>query len=573
MSRFTYRDDDDDDDLLSLLHEQRREFMASQSLESDLDFAFRLQLDEAINASLTHLPSTSASASASASLTLHPSTSASTSTASPSIGKARITAPLSTLQFEEISKLEQKLKDRRQSELEMRSTREDIERRVHDQKVAREILEIPEEEWLDWGDNFPEEEEDEEDNESVVFKLYFKGLLSEENGNKNFGGIGIAICDPMKNLVFEISKPLIGNGKSTIAAEAKALIEGLNAGLALGLKRIVVYCHCFPLYNYFTGRWSAKQRKVALLIDQIAVLREKFVYCNPILVPRNDIEYAFRFAREAITSQVTKHPAESSNERVAIIEACVICLEDTDVERIFSVDECRHRYCFSCMKQHVEVKLLHGMMPKCPHEACESFLNVESCRKFLTPKLIEMMCLRIKEASIPVSEKIYCPYPKCSALMSKNEVSEYSKSAVPAGLQGVGARKCSKCYGLFCINCKVPWHNNMTCYNFKRMNPNNPGEDVKLKSLATRNLWRQCVKCSHMIELAEGCYHMTCRCGYQFCYNCGAEWKDKKATCSCPLWDEDNILYAENDSDFDEDDEDEDEDEDDYYDSETDGFF
>ncbi|KAB5552213.1 hypothetical protein DKX38_009524 [Salix brachista] len=574
MSKFTNRDDyDDDDDLLSLLHEQRREFMASQTLESDLDFAFRLQLDEAINASLTHLPSTSASASASTSLTLHPSTSASTSTASPSIGKARITAPLSTLHFEEISKLEQKLKDRRQSELEMRRTREDIERRVHDQKVAREILEIPEEEWLDWGDNFPEEEDDEEDNETVVFKLYFKGLLSEENGNKIFGGIGIAICDPMKNLVFEISKPLIGNGKSTIAAEAKALIEGLNAALALGLKRIVVYCHCFPLYNYFTGRWSARQRKVAMLIDQIAVLREKFVYCNPILVPRNDIEYAFRFAREAITSQVTKQPAESSNERVAIIEACVICLEDTDVERIFSVDECRHRYCFSCMKQHVEVKLLHGMMPKCPHEACESLLNVESCRKFLTPKLIEMMCLRIKEASIPVSEKIYCPYPKCSALMSKNEVSEYSKSAVPAGLQGVGARKCSKCHGLFCINCKVPWHNNMTCYNFKRMNPNNPGEDVKLKSLATRNLWRQCVKCSHMIELAEGCYHMTCRCGYQFCYNCGAEWKDKKATCSCPLWDEDNILYAENDSDFDEDDEDEDEDEDDYYDSETDGYF
>ncbi|KAJ6699415.1 RBR-TYPE E3 UBIQUITIN TRANSFERASE [Salix purpurea] len=546
MSRFTYRDDDDDDDdddLLSLLHEQRREFMASQSLESDLDFAFRLQLDEAINASLTHLPPPPPPP---------PPPSLSTLPHPPpphlrrlQLGKPELLHLYPLYNLKKSQNLEQKLKDRRQSELEMRRTREDIE----------------------------QEEEDEEDNESVVFKLYFKGLLSEENGNKIFGGIGIAICDPMKNLVFEISKPLIGNGKSTIAAEAKALIEGLNAGLALGLKRIVVYCHCFPLYNYFTGRWSAKQRKVAMLIDQIAVLREKFVYCNPILVPRNDIEYAFRFAREAITSQVTKQPAESSNERVAIIEACVICLEDTDVERIFSVDECRHRYCFSCMKQHVEVKLLHGMMPKCPHEACESLLNVESCRKFLTPKLFEMMCLRIKEASIPVSEKIYCPYPKCSALMSKNEVSEYSKSAVPAGLQGVGARKCSKCHGLFCINCKVPWHNNMTCYNFKRMNPNNPGEDVKLKSLATRNLWRQCVKCSHMIELAEGCYHMTCRCGYQFCYNCGAEWKDKKATCSCPLWDEDNILYAENDSDFDEDDEDEDEDEDDYYDSETDGYF
>lgn len=587
MSTFTNRDDDDDydydyedfddEDLLSLLSEQRRELMAAESLETDLDFAFRLQLQEAINASIPLLPSTAASTSASIPLlpstTASTSASASTSTASPLIGKVEITAPLSTLQYEEISKLEQKLKDRRQSEVETRRIRKDLDRRIHDQKVAREVLEIPEEEWLEWGDDFVKEEE-EEDTESVVFKLYFKGLVSEEKGNKVFGGIGIAICDPMNNLVFEISKPLIGNGRSKNAAEAKALIEGLNAALALDLKRIAVYCHCCPLYNFVTGKWSARQRKVAVLINQIALLRGKFVYCNPVLVPRNDIEYAFRFAREAIISQITMQPAESTHERVAIIEACVICLEDTDVEHIFSVDECQHRYCFSCMKQHVEVKLLHGMMPKCPHEGCDSLLNVESCRKFLTPKLIEMMCLRIKEASIPVSEKIYCPYPKCSALMSKTEVFEYAKSAVAAGLQCVGARKCSKCHGLFCINCKVPWHDNMTCSSYKRMNPNNPAEDVKLKSLATRNLWRQCVKCNHMIELAEGCYHMTCRCGYDFCYNCGAEWKDKKATCSCPLWDEDNILYAENDIDFDEDDfdEDEDEDEDDYYDSDSDGY-
>jgi hypothetical protein len=33
-----------------------------------------------------------------------------------------------------------------------------------------------------------------------------------------------------------------------------------------------------------------------------------------------------------------------------------------------------------------------------------------------------------------------------------------------------------------------------------------------------------------------------CRCGYEFCYTCGAEWKNKKATCSCPIWDERNII-------------------------------
>ncbi|GJU92048.1 reverse transcriptase domain-containing protein [Tanacetum coccineum] len=31
-------------------------------------------------------------------------------------------------------------------------------------------------------------------------------------------------------------------------------------------------------------------------------------------------------------------------------------------------------------------------------------------------------------------------------------------------------------------------------------------------------------------------------CGYEFCYTCAAEWKNKKATCSSPLWDEGNIV-------------------------------
>ncbi|KAI9195640.1 hypothetical protein LWI28_016845 [Acer negundo] len=125
--------------------------------------------------------------------------------------------------------------------------------------------------------------------------------------------------------------------------------------------------------------------------------------------------------------------------------------------------------------------------------------------------------------------------------MTRNLVSKSAKNGFVGG--GSGTRKCVKCQGLFCINCKVPWHKDMTCYEYKRLNPNPPTEDVKLKSLASMNLWRQCVKCNHMIELSEGCYHMTCRCGYEFCYNCGATWKNKRATCFCPLWDEDNILF------------------------------
>lgn len=36
--------------------------------------------------------------------------------------------------------------------------------------------------------------------------------------------------------------------------------------------------------------------------------------------------------------------------------------------------------------------------------------------------------------------------------------------------------------------------------------------------------YRQCKKCKIVIEKNQGCNHMTCRCGNQFCYVCGENW-------------------------------------------------
>lgn len=42
--------------------------------------------------------------------------------------------------------------------------------------------------------------------------------------------------------------------------------------------------------------------------------------------------------------------------------------------------------------------------------------------------------------------------------------------------------------------------------------------------------WRKCYNCSAMVELKEGCNHMTCRCTAEFCMVCGLKWK----SCDCP---------------------------------------
>ncbi|XP_073063077.1 E3 ubiquitin-protein ligase RSL1 isoform X2 [Primulina eburnea] len=551
-----------DPNFRSIAAAQRIELMEAKALDSDLDFAFNLQLQEAISASLSlqNQPSTSTTAGPPDQL-------------NPPKSRDDFTN-FTDLQSEELLKLDQELKDFAISETEFSRLKTDLHRRMHDHKMALQISKMSDDEWEDWGDDFevPFGEGSSKGANAEIFRIYTKGLAERQLPKGNvLGGIGVAICDSKDELLFELRKPLVGNVMSRQFAELRALIEGLNAAIELELHRVVFFCDYYPIYKFITRRWAAKQRKVSALVNQVFELQEKFSYCRPAIVTRNDIKFAFKLAREAIVTQLTKRAELSSSSN--LYETCVICFEDANINQIFTVDDCLHRYCFSCMKQHVEVKLLHGMLPKCPHEGCGTELKIGSCSKFLTQRLTEIMYHRIMEASIPITEKIYCPYPKCSALMSKTEVLEYSKNAL-VGAEKSGNRKCIKCNSNFCINCKVPWHDNMGCLEYKKRNPYPQPEEVKLKNLAATNMWRQCVKCNHMIELAAGCYHMTCRCGYEFCYTCGAEWRNKEATCHCPLWVEENILDEDfSDEEEEEDDEDDDDDDDEEYDESDSDYY
>jgi len=253
----------------------------------------------------------------------------------------------------------------------------------------------------------------------------------------------------------------------------------------------------------------AKQKKISLLLDDLQSIMQHFSSYQHVLVARNDVKFAYKLARESILSMVTPH--EDPRQAKAVLkEECAICFNDIVAEGMFSVDKCRHRFCFQCVKQHVEVKLLHGMAPKCPHDGCKSELVIDACGKLLTPKLSKLWQQRLQENAIPVTERVYCPYPRCSALMSKTKISESAKSLLSLYPKS-GVRRCVECRGLFCVDCKVPWHGNLSCTEYKKLHPEPPADDVKLKSLANNKMWRQCGKCQHMIELSQGCNHITCR--------------------------------------------------------------
>jgi E3 ubiquitin-protein ligase RNF144 len=87
---------------------------------------------------------------------------------------------------------------------------------------------------------------------------------------------------------------------------------------------------------------------------------------------------------------------------------------------------------------------------------------------------------------------------------------------------------------LFCKACKVPFHNGYTCTEYKALSyGGDAAHDQAVSQLAAKNKWRPCPQCSAVVERTDGCKHMRCPCGVQFCYACGAKWARSNCSKNC----------------------------------------
>ncbi|MFS8005276.1 putative ribonuclease H domain, E3 ubiquitin ligase RBR family, ribonuclease H superfamily [Helianthus anomalus] len=191
------------------LTEQRCKLMAAGAMESDLELAYRLQLEEAMVASLAVQPS---------------------SLQSPQPTPTIIIDDDVNHQTLNLDKTETEVKDRIIIETETNSLHVDLNR--------------------PYGEGSSSSSKNEDNAE--VFRVYFKGLLSDENvhGSSSLNkavtmaGIGVAICDSKDEMIFEMKKHLDlikGDRMSAQSVEGHALIEALKAATALELNRIVFY--------------------------------------------------------------------------------------------------------------------------------------------------------------------------------------------------------------------------------------------------------------------------------------------------------------------------------------------
>eukprot|EP00253_Pinus_taeda_P014236 PITA_14236 len=215
-----------------------------------------------------------------------------------------------------------------------------------------------------------------------------------------------------------------------------------------------------------------------------------------------DMDITFRAVGSDQPETSAEHPSELKEE-------CNMCFDDVNVTVNVTL--------------YVKGWIAHySNVPICPTHRCISKLTIDDCEKFLPSKWLEILIKRSEEEKIADSEKVYCPYPDCSFLMASSELNKCAQVPSPFSSSShssltIKATKCQKCCRLFCIECKVPWHTDMSCEEYA---PQLGAVSAELNLLAENNKWKRCPNCKHMIERTDGCPHIICRCDHEFCYQC-----------------------------------------------------
>lgn len=195
--------------------------------------------------------------------------------------------------------------------------------------------------------------------------------------------------------------------------------------------------------------------------------------------------------------------------------SCIVCCSD-DISVLRSAKlACTHRMCHDCLRRIFTLSLTDPahMPPRC----CESRpIALSHVEKLFDQEFKKKWNRKYEEYT--TKNRLYCPAQKCGEWIKPKRI----------GVQG--GRKvgfCKRCGTRVCCTCGKKMHASRECFK-------DSATKFAMKEfveMARQNGWRRCYRCSAMVELKEGCNHMTCRCAAEFCMVCGSKWK----SCDC-VW-------------------------------------
>ncbi|KAL6718270.1 hypothetical protein ACLMJK_004358 [Lecanora helva] len=220
-------------------------------------------------------------------------------------------------------------------------------------------------------------------------------------------------------------------------------------------------------------------------------------------------------AGERSSGTLPPHMKSSNRPEPPKMAKCEACFDEKPISKCPKLN-CSHRMCHSCLKRLFSLAITDSehMPPKCctpiSADVVERLFDTRFKLKF-----------NRKSIELATKNRIYCPSKGCGRWIKPKDTDNDGNN------QGTHTREyvtCTKCYTKVCRTCNTKWHKGRDC-------PKDPAAKA-FRNLAKENGWQECYNCKAVVELKEGCYHMTCKCKAEFCMCCGAKWK----TCNCMMF-------------------------------------
>ena len=189
-----------------------------------------------------------------------------------------------------------------------------------------------------------------------------------------------------------------------------------------------------------------------------------------------------------------------TNDESTACPACESVVQDNELVYL----TCGHVWCSDCLNNNLRAALSNRTLfpPRCCN-ATPNGIDMTVLQEYLEDDVLNRY-LNVGEEYVS-SDPTFCANVKCGAFI-KVSTGNTSQWAL-----------CAKCNLSTCIQCKgaFPAHSSPTSH------PELISKEDK--ELAEREGYKQCPnsKCRKLLERIDGCDHVTCVCGTNFCYHCG----------------------------------------------------
>ncbi|GBG91661.1 hypothetical protein CBR_g52697 [Chara braunii] len=222
--------------------------------------------------------------------------------------------------------------------------------------------------------------------------------------------------------------------------------------------------------------------------------------------------------------------------------SCLVCHDDYANDFAPSPMGCDHIICWDCLRKHLSAQVSVNEVGHCVQQGCNEEWPRSVVRQALDAATFDRYLSILANRCVQLSVNLtWCPSPDCKkALYRKDVVASSSSKAVKLATRLVA--RCS-CGHMVCWNCRETAHEPATCDQMEKwkergswsgIQQQRDREEIENARWITGNA-KPCPhsSCGAPINKNEGCNHMTCRCGHQFCWLCLRDWRGHDSG-SCP---------------------------------------